>query len=596
MIRRTALLSLLFAVILITIPIEAQEQNPGEPNLEPGKVYSLKELPESWFNFAFPSRTIWGKNAILCWESFDPGASFGAAVGSLQSEECLVFVLKGPVTLNPGKDETVLHETDGIFLEKGSDCNLTSGPDSAELLMIQWPVIPLFVSMNLWQQKTAPPAAIPPGAEPSVSPGKVLRLREFGMCDMAKNIRGRFIQGKRGQLCDLIFAPGAVFPPVQASEEEFLYVMQGTLEKTIDGKTVSMQEGTVMYIPVGIVHGAKAGPYGCRLMALITPARTAYMEAYKKQSEMIHTLMSPDVKPEVVVDGAATEPKITDLAEGPSWINGKLYFSNQSAGIHVVDSDGSCKLITKGIKTCGTTTLPNGNLAACDLSQKRIVEVSLEGKIVKTLADSASGLPAGNPNDIVSDTKGGFYVTVNDWTGKTEKTDVVVYIDPKGKVLRLTDYRDINFPNGIALSPDGSRLFIGSNETVIYVFDVHADGTISNKRPFAYINLGLRQIGRADAKSFADGMEIDSLGNLYIASQAGIQVFEATGGYIGTIQMPSFISNLAFGGEDGKTLYVTALGKVYSLKMNVPGQQYPTKNKNKFFPFIHENNNYVPDY
>jgi len=60
--------------------------------------------------------------------------------------------------------------------------------------------------------------------------------------------------------------------------------------------------------------------------ALITPARTAYTEAYKKQSEMIHSMVSPDVKPDVVVDGATTEPKITDLAEGPSWIDGKLYF------------------------------------------------------------------------------------------------------------------------------------------------------------------------------------------------------------------------------------------------------------------------------
>jgi len=153
----------------------------------------------------------------------------------------------------------------------------------------------------------------------------------------------------------------------------------------------------------------------------------------------------------------------------------------------------------------------------------------------------------------------------------------VVYISSQGKLSKLTNYNDIDFPNGIALSSDCSKLYIGSNETVVWMFDVHADGTISNKRPFAYINLAVKQIGRADAKSLADGMEIDSQGNLFITSQAGIQVFDNTGGYIGTIQIPSFISNLAFGGEDLKTLYITASGKVYSLKMNVPGLRYPIR-------------------
>ena len=570
-------LILLISCTILIIPAEAQNQNTIQPNLKPGRVYNIKEVPESWFNFVFPSRTIWGENAVICWESFTPETSFGAEVGSLQSDECLIYVLKGPVTLNPGESKTVLHETDCFFLEKGNNCVLSSGFDSAELLVIQWPVIPMFVSMKFWQEKTLPPASISPSSAPSVPPGKVIRLRELGMSDIAKNVRGRFVQGKRGQICDLVYAPNAVFSPREATEEEYLYVLQGTLNKTINNETVSMKEGDVMYIPAGMVHGSKAGPYGCRIMALITPSRNEYAETYKKQSEKINKLVYPGAKPEVVIDGATTEPKITNLAEGPSWIHGKLFFSNQSAGIYVVDSDGSCKLITKDIETCGTTPLNNGNLAVCDLSQKRILEVSPEGKIIKTLADSARGLPAGNPNDIISDAKGGLYVTVNDFTGMLKQTNVVVYISSQGNLTRLINYNDIDFPNGIALSSDGSKLFIGSNETVVWMFDVHADGTISNKRPYAYINLAEKQIGRADAKSFADGMEIDSRGNLYITSQAGIQVFDNTGGYIGTIQIPSFISNLAFGGEDLKTLYITASGKVYSLKMNVPGLRYPLR-------------------
>jgi gluconolactonase len=149
----------------------------------------------------------------------------------------------------------------------------------------------------------------------------------------------------------------------------------------------------------------------------------------------------------------------------------------------------------------------------------------------------------------------------------------VVYINPKGKVLRLTDYQDIDFPNGIALSHDGSRLFIGSNETVVWMFDIQqADGTITNKRPFAHINLELDKIGKAGAKSLSDGMKFDSDGNLYITSQTCIQVFDKAGGYIGTILIPTVVANLNFGGDDLKTLYLTGLQNIYTLKVNVPGQ------------------------
>jgi len=547
-----------------------------EPNMEPGKVYNLDEIPKGWFDSYFPNRSIWGENVLLSWLSFAPEASYGAATGDLQAEECMIYVLKGPITLNPGDDEIVLHETDCTFLGKGDKCILTSGPDSAELLMIQWPVIPLFISMKMWQDKTEPLPAIPPLSKPLESQEEITRLREIGMLDIAKNVRGRFVQGKRGQICDLVLTSDAVFGPVKAAEEEFLYVLQGTLEKNINGKTVSMREGDVMYIPSGMVHGTKAGPYGCRVMVLITPARTEYADAFEKQGKKLDRLVSPGVKPEVYIDGSKTEPNFIG-AEGASWMNGKLYFSSQQSGVHAVDSDSSLKLITKDIGTCGTAPLPNGNLAVCDLTNKRIIEISTEGEIVKILADSKGGLPNGNPNDLTTDAKGGVYVTVNDWTGKGEKTDVVVYINPKGKLIRLTDYREINFPNGIVLSPDGSKLFVGSDETIVYMFDVQADGTISNKLPFAYINLGLQQIGKEDAKSMADGMIIDSAGNLYITSQAGVQVFDNSGGYLGTIQMPASASNIDFGGENLKTLFLTARDKVYSLKMNVAGVQYPIR-------------------
>lgn len=571
MFKHIVLISLIIACSVISVTAVAQEQVKIEPNLEPGKVYNAVEMPESWyigFLGAFgikgaTIRTAWGKNFMMHQVIVCPESYFSIPYGI---EESLLYVIKGPLTFTEGEKNTLLHDSDCVFFGKYPRRNITTDLDKAEFLLVTWPVIPRYVSMKLMQAN--PPDAIPPSSEPSEAFGEVIRLSKLGMFTIAKNVLGRLVQGNRGQICDMVLLKNAVYPSLEASGEEFLFVLQGTLEKNIGRKTVTMKEGDAMYITKGMIHGAKAGPYGCRILSIISPARTEYAKAFKEQGKKLELIVSPGVKPKVLIENWQIY-----AAEGPSWINGKMYFSSQGYGVHVLNSDGTYKLITKSLRTCGTAPMPNGNLAVCDLAKLRVIELSPEGEIVKVLADSSSGLPDGNPNDLTVDAKGGIYVTVNDQWGKFQKSNVVVYINPKGKVLRLTDYQDIDFPNGIALSHDGSRLFVGSNETVVWMFDIQqADGTITNKRLFAYINLELYNVGMPGAKSKADGMKFDSDGNLYITSQNGIQVFDKAGGYIGTILIPTFVANLGFGGDDLKTLYLTGGQNIYTLKVNVPGQ------------------------
>ncbi len=175
----------------------------------------------------------------------------------------------------------------------------------------------------------------------------------------------------------------------------------------------------------------------------------------KAYSEKFKTIISGDAHPRVVYDGVNSEPGIA-FTEGPSWINGTFYFSNLyylskrgKEGLHVLNHDGSVKLLNGEILTEGTIPLPNGNLAVCDLGNSSIIEMTLEGSVVKTLADSCDGNPLGRPNDLITDTKGGIYFTqpgANKLPG-----NAVYYLDPGGKVIRVTEWNEFTNPNGCVL-------------------------------------------------------------------------------------------------------------------------------------------------
>ena len=140
------------------------------------------------------------------------------------------------------------------------------------------------------------------------------------------------------------------------------------------------------------------------------------------------------------------------------------------------------------------------------------------------------------------------------------------------KSLALTEWEEFVRPNGCVLSADGSKLYFTSGSPEVTVYDVNGDGTLSNKRPFAQLNI-------LDTKQFwgGDGMTIDREGNLYVANpHFGIQVFDKQGVSIGIIELPSTTSNCIFGGNDLSTLFVTTFGqKVFSVQTKMKGYQYP---------------------
>jgi gluconolactonase len=196
------------------------------------------------------------------------------------------------------------------------------------------------------------------------------------------------------------------------------------------------------------------------------------------------------------------------------------------------------------------------------------------GKI-EVLADSYMGKPLTGPNDVTIDGKGRLYFT--DLAGAA-----VYRIDAPGKVTRILAAPDIQRPNGIQIAPDDRKLYlIEANQAqggarMIRRYDLQQDGTVANMQ--VHYNF---YPGRS-----ADGMSIDTQGNLYAAAglnqlrgtsetldtKAGVHVISPEGKLINFIPIPEdTITNDAFGGADMKTLYVTAGKNLYRIRTDIAG-------------------------
>lgn len=204
----------------------------------------------------------------------------------------------------------------------------------------------------------------------------------------------------------------------------------------------------------------------------------------------------------------------------------------------------------------------DGNLLACESGARRITRISMDGSM-DVLADSYDGKRLNSPNDIWPDPRGGIYFTdprFFDQTGVEQDGNHVYYIPPDGgPVMRVID--DFEAPNGVLGTADGRRLYVADHgpnvgRDLTYVFDIQPDGSLANQRLFASIG--------------SDGMTLDEHGNVYLTEQ-GVKVFDPDGEQIATIPVPELPSNVAFGGPDRSTLFITARTGLYAVEMAVRG-------------------------
>ena len=212
-----------------------------------------------------------------------------------------------------------------------------------------------------------------------------------------------------------------------------------------------------------------------------------------------------------------------------------------------------------------------GELIAVQTSKPRIAVLSPAG-YQRVLADKYQGESLNRPNDLVVDRRGGVYFTdpgPRPEPRKPAPKTAVYYLPPGGALTRLAT--DIERPNGIQLSPDEKTLYVANTfgEHVL-AFDVKSDGSVANRRNFARL-AGVAANDVGGITSGADGLAVDAKGRLYVASTAGVQVFDAKGKALGTIALPKAPQNLAFAGLDKKTLYVVGRGAAYKIAVLTAG-------------------------
>ena len=207
-----------------------------------------------------------------------------------------------------------------------------------------------------------------------------------------------------------------------------------------------------------------------------------------------------------------------------------------------------------------------GRLVTAEHENRRLSLTKKNGQVI-TLASHYQGKRLNSPNDLVVKSDGSIYFSDPPFGIKPEQEELGFYgiyrLTPDGTLTLLVD--DFVRPNGIALSPDETKLYVNdSQEGHIRVFNVRSDGTLDNGKLFAR----LKPPGKDGA---ADGMEVDTKGNVYSTGPGGIWVFSPNGELLGIIEIPEPPANLTWGDNDDRTLYITAKSGLYRIRLALSG-------------------------
>ena len=275
-----------------------------------------------------------------------------------------------------------------------------------------------------------------------------------------------------------------------------------------------------------------------------------------------------EVKKDIIQPGAKLE-KLADgflFTEGPtSDANGNVYFTDQPNNRILVWSVTG-KLSTF-MQPCGRSNGlsfdSEGNLWACADEKNELWCIATD-KSIKIIPSKFQDERLNGPNDLWINRNGGIYFTdpyyQRSWwnhTSMPQNYQAVYYLNPDHKTM-IRVINDLVQPNGIVGTPDGKTLFVADirgNKTWSYT--INKDGNLSNKTLFCEMG--------------SDGMTIDVKGNIYLTGK-GVTIFDKNGKQIGHIDVPeNWTANVCFGGNDMKSLFITASKGLYRIRMKVKG-------------------------
>jgi gluconolactonase len=272
-------------------------------------------------------------------------------------------------------------------------------------------------------------------------------------------------------------------------------------------------------------------------------------------SEQLQQILIPGESWQLAADGLAG-------TDGPATnAKGEVFFNDGKSGKTLkIGLDGKVSdFLVDSNHSRGMAFGPDGRLYMVAGHGYQVAAVSPDGT-AKVIADGIA-----NGNDLVVAADGRIFETDSP-ARQSNDPGRVWYVSPNGQ-KKIID-NAIRFPNGIALSPDQSLLYVGDYRSHwVYSFQIQPDGLVTNKQKF--YDLYVRD---SDDDSGADGMRVDRDGRLYVSTHAGIQVCDQAGRVICIIPTPNGkVSNLTFGGSDFKTLFATCGDKVYRRKLKVAG-------------------------
>ncbi|MDJ0968664.1 MAG: SMP-30/gluconolactonase/LRE family protein [Kiloniellales bacterium] len=280
--------------------------------------------------------------------------------------------------------------------------------------------------------------------------------------------------------------------------------------------------------------------------------------------------------------------RLDHLWDGGRWTEGPAYFpASRSLIFSDIPNDrmlrwdetsGAVGVFRggEGRYTNGNTVDRQGRLVSCEHGGRRVTRTEHDGRVT-VLAQRFEGNRFNSPNDVVVKSDGSIWFTDpaygidSNYEGFQAESEIggdhVYRLDPETGDCRIVA-DDFVRPNGLAFSPDESKLYIvdsggtrfASGERHIRVFDVGGDGSLSGGAVYATCTKGV-----------FDGFRFDDEGRIWSSAADGVHCLEPDGTLIGKVLVPEQVSNVCFGGPKRNRLFITATTSVYAILLPVNG-------------------------
>lgn len=259
------------------------------------------------------------------------------------------------------------------------------------------------------------------------------------------------------------------------------------------------------------------------------------------------------------------------FCEGPVWDkrHDRLIFSDTGGNAHKSwsEQDGLQTFRQPSFYPNANVFDTEGNMLTCEHESRSISITDPQGQRT-ILIEKFAGKRFNSPNDLEVRSDGTIWFTdptygLGDRQGELDFNGVFRFDLRTGEITAIA--KDFGMPNGIAFSPDETKLYVGDsaeNNRQIRRFAVSSDGTVTGGET-------LCQIDNPDWG--ADGVDVDATGNIYAGCGDGVHIFSPNGDLLGKILMPDAVTNFAFGGKDGKTLFMTGHNTLHAIQLLVEG-------------------------